>query len=64
MLNYNTTILLAISILLLLLTILATYVSERMFAKPEVEQTKCRNICRSDMYLDKCNNKEYNNVKL
>ncbi len=34
MLNYNTTILLAISILLLLLTILATYVSERMLAKP------------------------------
>lgn len=34
MLNYNTIILLAISILLLLLTILATYVSERMLAKP------------------------------
>ena len=34
MLNYDTSILLAISILLLLLTILATYVSERMFAKP------------------------------
>lgn len=34
MLNYNTTILLAISILLLLLTILVTYVSERMLAKP------------------------------
>ncbi len=34
MLNYNTTILLAISILLLLLTILATYVSERKLAKP------------------------------
>ena len=34
MLNYNTTILPIISILLLLLTILATYVSERVFAKP------------------------------
>ena len=34
MLNYNTTILPIISILLLLLTILATYVSERVFAQP------------------------------
>lgn len=34
MLNYNTTILPIISILLLLLTILATYVSECVFAKP------------------------------
>ena len=34
MLNYNTTLLPAISIPLLLLTILATYVSERMFVKP------------------------------
>lgn len=34
MLNYNTMLPFTVSISLLLLTILATYVSERMFVKP------------------------------
>ena len=55
MLNYNTTILLIISILRLLLTILATYVSERVFVKPlrlnkQSVETYVGQICILTMY--------------
>ena len=55
MLNYNTTILPIISILLLLLTILATYVLKRMFVKPlrlnkQSVETYVGQICILTMY--------------
>ena len=55
MLDYNTTLLLTITILVLLLTILATYVSERMFAKPlrlnkQSVETYVGQICILTMY--------------
>lgn len=55
MLNYNTTKILTLTILLLLLTILATYVSERKFGQPlrldkRSVETYVGQICILTMY--------------